>query len=46
MTTDTTSKIAALKDHCRKATGIGGRLFQTRGIDALPFRRDSETQSG
>jgi hypothetical protein len=31
-----TSKIAELNDLCRKAMGIGGKLFQTQGIDALP----------
>ena len=36
MTTDTTNKIAALNDLCRKAMGIAGRLVQTAGISSLP----------
>ncbi|HEY5328270.1 MAG TPA: DUF3768 domain-containing protein [Acidobacteriaceae bacterium] len=36
MSNTTTSKIAELNDLCRKAMGIGGKLFQTQGIDALP----------
>ena len=36
MTTDTTTKIAALNDLCRKAMGVAGRVFQTSGISSLP----------
>jgi hypothetical protein len=36
MTNDTTAKIAALNDLCRRAMGIAGRLYQTSGISALP----------
>ncbi len=36
MSDTTTSKIAELNDLCRKAMGVGGKLFQTQGIDALP----------
>ena len=36
MTTNDTATIAALNDLCRKAMGIGGRLFQTSGITSLP----------
>jgi hypothetical protein len=36
MTDTTNRRIAELNDLCRKAPGIGGRLFQTTGIDALP----------
>jgi hypothetical protein len=35
MTDATTRKIAELNDLCRKAPGVGGRLFQTSGISAL-----------
>jgi hypothetical protein len=35
-TDDTTSKIAALNDLCRKAMGIAGRCVQTAGISGLP----------
>lgn len=31
-----TRKIARLNDLCRTAMGIGGRLVQTQGINALP----------
>jgi Protein of unknown function (DUF3768) len=36
MSDTTTRRIAELNDLCRKAPGIGGKLFQTNGIDALP----------
>ncbi len=36
-----TSKIAELNDLCRKAMGIGGKLFQTQGISALPEAEQS-----
>jgi hypothetical protein len=41
MTTDTTSKIAALNDLCRKAMGIAGRMVQTTGITSLPLKDQS-----
>ena len=31
-----TKRIAELNDLCRKAMGIGGKLVQTAGINALP----------
>jgi hypothetical protein len=37
METKTTEQIAKLNDLCRRAMGIGGRLFQTEGICALPL---------
>jgi hypothetical protein len=37
----TTQRIAELNDLCRKAMGIGGKLFQTQGIDALPEAEQS-----
>jgi Protein of unknown function (DUF3768) len=36
-----TKRIAELNDLCRTAMGIGGRVFQTRGISALPLRDQS-----
>jgi len=36
MTNDRTNDIATLNDFCRKAVGVGGRLYQTPGIAALP----------
>lgn len=36
-----TTKIAELNDLCRKAMGVGGKLFQTQGIDALPEAEQS-----
>ena len=41
MTTETTTKIAALNDLCRKAMGVAGRLVHTTGIDALPMKDQS-----
>ena len=35
MTTETVHTIAELNDLCRNAMGIGGRVFQTSGIQAL-----------
>jgi hypothetical protein len=36
MTTNKARQIAALNDLCRKAMGLAGRVYQTRGITALP----------
>jgi hypothetical protein len=36
MKSDTTEKIAKLNDLCRTAMGVAGRVYQTRGISALP----------
>jgi hypothetical protein len=33
---DNAPEIAALNDLCRKAMGLAGRVYQTRGISALP----------
>jgi Protein of unknown function (DUF3768) len=41
MSNTTTRRIAELNDLCRKAPGIGGRLFQTSGIAALPLADQS-----
>jgi Protein of unknown function (DUF3768) len=41
MSDTTTRKIAELNDLCRTAMGVAGRLFQTAGINALPFADQS-----
>jgi hypothetical protein len=41
MTTDKAPQIAALNDLCRKAMGLAGRVYQTRGITALPAEDQS-----
>ena len=41
MTTNQTAEIAALNDLCRRAMGLGGRVFQTAGISFLPPKDQS-----
>jgi len=41
MSDTTTRKIAELNDLCRTAMGVAGRVFQTAGINALPFADQS-----
>ena len=36
MTTTNTKRIAELNDLCRKAPGIAGKMYLTRGIADLP----------
>jgi Protein of unknown function (DUF3768) len=38
---DKAAQIAALNDLCRKTMGLAGRVYQTRGITALPAEYQS-----
>jgi len=40
--TNNTQRIAELNDLCRKAMGVGGRLIQTAGVNALPAATQSK----
>jgi hypothetical protein len=40
-TDPTTQRIAELNDLCRKAMGVGGRVFHTQGIATLPLAAQS-----